>query len=172
MKSEEIPLAAPAQLVASFGTTKERFAVYTALQGHGPAALPAVHAGLRHDDWHVRHWCAIYLDRHGAPASLAHLLPLLHDPVAKVRLWAVHSLACQHCHAPAEIDVIPLLIERVANDDNGQVRKMAVIMLADALPDACLVPVFEEILARESDPKTRLHAARGLEKHRAAESET
>lgn len=168
MSAKDDPAADPTHLVASFGETTARFEVYTALQALGPSALPAVYAGLQHEDWHVRHWCAIYLDRNGEAASLSHLLPLLHDPVAKVRLWAVHGLACQHCHGYAEqIDFVPLLIERIENDENRQVRKMAVAMLADSPPDARVPPVFEAVLARETDARIRLHATRGLEKYRA-----
>lgn len=37
------------------------------------------------------------LDRVADAESLAALVPLLRDPKADVRLWAVHSLACDHC---------------------------------------------------------------------------
>ena len=107
--------------------------------------------------------------RNGDAASLESLLPLLHDPVAKVRLWAVHSISCQHCKDHDNpLDVVPLLIERIENDESLQVRKMAVAMLADSPPDARVVPIFKAVLQKERDRKMLLHTKRGLRKYRDA----
>lgn len=159
----------PAALVAQFSDAALRIVTLFQLNDLGGAALPAVRAGLRHPDWHVRHWCAIFLDRGSDAETLHDLIPLLDDPEPKVRLWAVHSMSCQHCkHDVCPIDVVPLLIERAERDPIVQVRKMAVTMLAEWPRDARIPPVLEGALAREQDRRLRLHARRGLGKYSAA----
>ena len=39
----------------------------------------------------------LLLDQVADAESLKALVPLLRDPNSKVRAWAVHSLACDHC---------------------------------------------------------------------------
>lgn len=163
--SAQPTLPSPTDLVQSFGGSN-RYDTYLALQAHGADALPAVHAGLQNENWHVRHWCAIYLDRNGSPESLPLLLPLLHDAKHKVRVWAVHTLSCQHCQTENPIDFVPLLIERIQHDPDGQVRRMATAMLADA-PDARAVPVLGQLVAEDPDPKIVLHAREGLKRYHA-----
>ena len=139
------------------------------LQALGSVALPAVREGLKHPDWHVRHWCAIYLDHHADPDSLRDLVPLLSDPVTKVRLWAVHSISCEGCKShECPLDTVPLLIERVDKDTSTRVRKMAVAMLATLPLDCRVVPVLKAVLNKEKDVKIRLHAEIGLRKYREA----
>ena len=152
----------PTELVESFAGS-DRFGTYLALQQHGSDALTAVHAGLAHENWHVRHWCAIYLDRNGTPESLPLLLPLLQDPKHKVRVWAVHTLSCQHCHTENPVDFVPLLIDRIEHDPDDQVRRMATAMLADA-PDDRAIPILERLVADESDRRIVLHARDGLQR--------
>ena len=108
----------PIDLVETFANSKERFEIYCELRDLGIKALPAIREGLNHENWHVRHWCAISLDRHCDEESLRNLVPLLNDPVSKVRLWAVHSICCEHTpYFVNPIDIIPLLIDRIQNDE-------------------------------------------------------
>jgi HEAT repeat protein len=162
-------LTDPAALVAQFSDSSLRVVTLFQLNDLGDAALPAVRAGLKHPDWHVRHWCAIVLDRGSDAETLRDLIPLLHDPEPKVRLWAIHSISCQHCkHEVCPIDVVPLLIDRAQHDPVVQVRKMAVTMLAELPRDARIPPALEAALAGEQDRRLRLHARRGLQKYSAA----
>jgi HEAT repeat protein len=173
----------PAALVEQFTDASLRVVTLFELNEIGDAALPAVRAGLKHPDWHVRHWCAIFLDRGSDAETLRDLVPLLRDPEPKVRLWAIHSISCQHCKpgthradfarwggndGACPIDVVPLLIERAEQDPLVQVRKMAVIMLTDMPRDPRIPPALEGALAREQDRRLRLHAERGLKKYSAA----
>ena len=159
----------PGVIVQSFASSA-RYEALTRLQALGPAAVPAVRAGLKHPDWHVRHWCAIYFDRVTDPDLLSDLVPLLSDPVTQVRLWAVHSLACEHCKPGAcpPIDIVPLLIERVERDTSTRVRKMAVAMLGTLAVDVRIAPVLAKVLESGPDAKVRLHADLALRKYRAA----
>ena len=156
----------PGALVAQFSDPARRMATLYQLMEIGDAALPAVRAGLKHADWHIRHWCAIFLDRAADPETLSELVPLLHDPEPQVRLWAVHSLSCAHCKDyVCPIDVVPLLVERAEHDPVTRVRKMAVTMLAGLPADPRIPIALERALARESDRKLRLHATIGLNKY-------
>ncbi|MGD2070628.1 MAG: HEAT repeat domain-containing protein, partial [Gemmatimonadota bacterium] len=121
----------PMRLIEGLGAPRgiDRFESYQALLALGPAALPAIRRGLRSADWQVRRWSAMCLDQLADADALADLVPLLTDPHPKVRLWAVHSLACEHCKPDVgcPVDVVPLLVERVREDPSLRVRRMAVI---------------------------------------------
>lgn len=157
----------PSALVASFSEASARVTAMFRLQALGADALPAIREGLKHPDWHVRHWCAICLDRTGTADVLGDLVPLLRDPEMNVRLWAVHSLACDQCK-PYEcaIDVVPMLVERLEQDASVRVRKMAAAMLCLQPLDPRARPALEAALARETDPKMRLHTERALARYR------
>jgi HEAT repeat protein len=154
----------PGSLVAALERSETRFPAYQALIAIGAAALPAIRVGLRHADWQVRKWSAMVLDQVADADALVDLVPLMRDPKSDVRLWAVHSVACDHCKddVTCPVDLVPMLIERIQSDDNIRVRRMATIMLATEFNDPRAVPVFEAILRDEDDRKLRLHAARGL----------
>ena len=143
-----------------------RFDAYQALVAQGTAALPAIREGLKSSNAQVRQWSAMCLDQVADAETLEALVPLLRDPSAKVRLWAVHSLACEHCKEEIEcpVDVVPLLIERVETDESVRVRRMAVIMLSSDFADPRAVPVLQRILNDETDEKLRRHAEAGLER--------
>ncbi len=159
----------PAALVSSFADAALRVETLGRLQQLGVAALPAVREGLKHPDWHIRHWCAIYLDRGADPETLRDLVPLLTDPEPKVRVWAIHSISCEHCKDDeCPVDVVPLLIERAERDSVPRVRKMAIAMLASLPDDPRIAPVLQRALVVESDAKIRLHARLGLEKYSTA----
>ena len=164
----EIP-ADVRKLVDQLADPAERDQALAAIDGLGPAALPAMREGLRDGRWEVRRWCAYYFDRHADTASLHLLIPLLRDPKSKVRLFAVHSISCEHCKgAENPGDVVPLLIERIEDDDSIRVRRMAVASLAYGTPDRRAVAVFQGLLRTESDRKLRLHASIGLHRCREA----
>ena len=153
-----------ADLVQSFAEPQRRFDAYQAVLGLGSDALPALRGGLRSEDWQVRRWSAICLDQVADAEALQDLVPLLSDPKSKVRLWAVHSIACDHCKDDVRcpVDVVPLLIERIEIDDSIRVRRMAVLMLTGEFKDARAVPVLERLLRNEADRKLLLHAEVGL----------
>jgi len=157
----------PIALVDALARADERFDAYLQLRRLGEAALPALRDGLRHGHWEVRRWSAICLDQVADAEALEALVPLLRDPKSKVRLWAVHSIACEHCKpgVTCPVDVVPLLIDRVEHDDSIRVRRMAVAMLGTDFADRRALSVFGAILREETDRKLRLHAERGLARY-------
>ena len=159
------------ELVQSFATSTQRFAVYQSLVAAGAEVLPAIRGGLKHPDWHVRHWSAICLDRIADSDALLDLIPLLRDPQPQVRLWAVHSLACNHCkdRVGCPVDLVPLLIERLRTDDEIRVRRMAAIMLGAEFPDSRAIPFLTACLDHP-DRQLRLHATEGLRRIATAAS--
>lgn len=157
----------PQDLVEALVQPELRFHAYQALVALGEEALPVIRDGLRHGDWQVRKWCAICLDQIADAESLAALVPLLRDRKSDVRLWAVHSLACDHCKedVACSVDVVPLLIERIELDESVRVRRMAAIMLGSDYPDERAVPALTRLL-EEEDAKLRRHAGRTLARYR------
>lgn len=164
------PGAGAGELVAAFAEPGSRMPAFLALSARGRAALPAVRDGLRHPDSHVRRWCVILADNVADAATLRAVVPLLDDPCAGVRRWAVHTLACECCKdGPNPVDAVPLLLERIERDPSIRVRRQAVAMLAHhRAPDPRAAPVLRRLAAEAADRKLRLHAARGLERYAAA----
>ena len=110
------------------------------------------------------------LDQVADEEALVDLVPLLTDPHPKVRLWAVHSIACEHCKEDVScpVDVVPLLLATIRHDPSIRVRRMAVIMLGSEFVDPRAVPVLKDVLSAESDVKIRGHAAVALARLRVA----
>jgi hypothetical protein len=161
------PEATPEELVAEFANGPNRMPAFLALCGRGAVALPAVRQGLQHANWHVRHWSAILADNFADVETLRELIPLLEDPRPEVRVAAVHSLSCERCKdGPNTIDVIPLLLERIARDPNIRVRRQAVAMLAyHRTPDPRVLPILCQIASQEADAKLRRHAEQGVKRY-------
>ena len=103
---------------------------YRALLELGIQALPAVRAGLRHDDPDVRLHCCRFLDRYLSPDTLSDLMDMLNDGDERVRCSALHTLACDRCKEgtcrPEEADVLPKAIKLLAHDPDAHVRAMAI----------------------------------------------
>lgn len=135
----------------------------------GQAALPAVRAGLRSDDWRVRRDCLRFLDHQADPESGRLALECLDDAHPEVRKWAAHALGCDRCKAQgrSDFDAVPYLLRVVDEDPSLRVRRSAVVALAWNQPcDQRVAACLRELLASEVDPKIRMHAAAGLARHR------
>jgi len=97
---------------------------------HGAESLDAVRDGLRSNNGDVRMYCANVLDHIVDAESFGDLISLLDDDDARVRMRALHALACDRCKdnecRPDKLDVLPRAIDRLMNDPDRHVRAMAV----------------------------------------------
>ena len=142
---------------------------YQSLVAMGTDALSAIRKGLHHEQWQVRRWSAACVDQTADAETLHALIPLLDDPKSIVRVWAVHSISCEHCRECANpIDVVPLLLRRLQLDTSIRVRRMAAAMLVHLPPDERATPVLETVLGSTEDRKLRLHVGRALARQRSA----
>jgi hypothetical protein len=149
-------------LVEQLGITGERDGAWRRLNELGPGARNAVLEGLGHANWEVRRWCALWFDRHPEPEALEAMKPLLRDPKSQVRMFALHTLACDRCKPGESVsDVVPLLIERIRQDESIRVRRHAVMMLAFQHAHADLEGFFKQLLDTETDAKLHKHAGFG-----------
>lgn len=123
------------ELVGQLGVRDPHIAVPAtwALQQAGPAAIPALLAGLTHRQPRVRRGCVDVIDHGGYGADdrcVTALLPLLHDPVPHIRRAVWHTLFCTRCQDAAKcavmatepLDQVALLIEIGLHDPNPKLR--------------------------------------------------
>ena len=95
-----------------------------------PQAKQALIGGLKHDNAKVRWWCLQLMDHLADESFIPYILPLLNDPIGKVRKHAVHALTCDMCkpdRCGLELNqTVKAQIEEVAqNDPDERVRKEA-----------------------------------------------
>ncbi|HTX49746.1 MAG TPA: hypothetical protein VME40_10185 [Caulobacteraceae bacterium] len=118
-----------ADLVERLAVRHHAPAVFRELLALGPGAMSAVRAGLRHPDAAVRYYCARFLDHYLAPGELGDLIGVLDDPVAGVRVAALHALACDKCKTgdkPDRAKALPDALRILADDADAHVRAMAI----------------------------------------------
>jgi HEAT repeat protein len=119
-----------ADLIEALAVPYRATAAYRALLQLGAQALPAVRAGLRHDNADVRFHCCRFFDRYLQPDTLADLLGMLDDSDERVRITTLHTLACDRCKEgscrPEEAEVLPRAMELLAEDPSAHVRAMAI----------------------------------------------
>jgi len=152
----------PAALVDALADPARRETALRELLACGPAARPAVRAGLGDGRFEVRRGCVLWLLRLAEPADLACLVPLLRDPKSKVRHAAVVAVGIA-----SGAEAVPLLLERALDDPSLRVRRQAVVLLAWRLAHPDLESFFAQLAARESDPKLVKWARIGAERCRA-----
>ena len=77
------------------------------------AAFGALVKGLEHPNPKVRWWCLQLFDHIGDERCVPHILPLLEDPVPRVRKHALHTLECEACkQSPAAVQAIQVALAR------------------------------------------------------------
>jgi HEAT repeats len=84
--------------------------------------------GADHRNPRIRAECAHAMDWLADERCLSVLLRLADDPVARVRWFALHSLACDECKLeplPSCSDVLPLLVSKARDDPSERVRRRA-----------------------------------------------
>ncbi|GAB4114971.1 MAG: hypothetical protein Fur005_48620 [Roseiflexaceae bacterium] len=105
-------------------------AAYRTLLGMGFAVAPIALAGLRHSHADVRYYCCMLLDHFLIPDALPALIAVLGDPDPRVRVSALHTLACDRCKEgscrPEGAAVLPEALRILNEDPNAHVRAMAI----------------------------------------------
>lgn len=126
--------------------------------------MPVMRRGLRHANADVRYYCCQYLDRFLEPDSLVDLIPMLDDGDCRVRMSALHTLACDRCKEgdcrPEEAAVLPRALALLANDPDRHVRAMAIEVVGqfthgNSFAAAALVAAMKS----DSSPAVRKKAA-------------
>src|SRR5205814_1203788 len=104
-------------LVEQLAGGPTRRAAMQTLMDAGPAATPALRAGLDHRHASVRVGCCFVLDHYLDDAAVPELLANVGHKNRKVRAWALHALACDRCKEgdcrPGADDVVPLVVDRL-----------------------------------------------------------
>ena len=116
-------LAAIRELVGGVGARELRQA------SPSRRAMQALIDGLRDDSPQVRWWCVQLIDHLPDDRALDALVPVLDDPVPRVRRNAAHALGCVACkptwNGTLAGSVIEKLAEMSTTDANQKVRQEA-----------------------------------------------
>lgn len=125
--------------------------------------------GLEHASPRVRFDCAHALDRFADERCVAPLLPLLDDPVPRVRRVVLHVLSCDACKlAPLPVDAA--LAERVTRhalaDPSIAVRRHATVALGSFCDDST-AKVLTILATEDADAAIRREARWALRRRRA-----
>lgn len=135
-----------------------RWRALNSLMEAGRDATPALRSGLAHRHASVRRACCMVLDHHLDADAVPELLANVGHRNRRVRAWALHALACDRCKEgdcrPGPSGVVPVVIDRLANDPSSRVRRMAVILGLQYLDEAGVA----DALARAAigDPHPRV----------------
>jgi hypothetical protein len=152
-----------AQTVARLADVSTRWPAVQTLMAAGPAATPAVRAGLSHRHASVRVACCFVLDHQLDLAAIPELLANVAHRNRKVRAWALHALACDRCKEgdcrPGAGDVVPLVLDRLVNDPSARVRRMAVGLASEYLQEPGVAATLGRV-SRE-DPHLRVRRMAG-----------
>ena len=145
-----------------------RRAARDALIAAGGAGLSAAVAGLQHPEPPVRRGCVDFLDHHADDGCADDLRRVaLHDPIPRVRRFAVHALGCVRCKtSPLEMDLIEFLAMVAArSDESAKVRREAIWGLSFQPQDSRTTAVLRLVLEQETDRELRKAAHRVLRLH-------
>jgi len=117
-------------LISKLAIPHHAGAAYRALLSAGLDALSAIREGLRHENANVRLRCCLFLDHFITQETMDDLVMMLSDPDARVRLSALHALACDRCKEgscrPIEAKVLPRAMALLATDPDAHVRAHAI----------------------------------------------
>ena len=153
-----------ADLVEVLADPHRCFQAYQRLLRLGPQASAAARCGLRHPCAQVREYSAMVIDHLMDVESVPLLIELLDDAAERVRLAAVHALACERCKEgscrPEAEAVLPRAIALLAGDESAHVRAMAVEVVGQWVhshPAAC--SAIERAAAHDPAPAVRKKAS-------------
>ena len=125
----DLPEMPATDLVTLLGDQHRASRAYTRMLALGPEAAEAARDGLAHPDERVREQCCKILDQLMDADSIPLLIDALADPCERVRIAAVHALACDRCKTgacrPAPEAVLPPAVGLLADDPSALVRAHA-----------------------------------------------
>jgi HEAT repeat protein len=117
-------------LVKQLGDPIRAKQAFRHLIGARSAALEAVRNGLTNSNGDVRMHCVRALDHLVDEDAWPAVIAMLGDPDPRVRVHALHAIACDRCKdavcRPAKADVLPRSISMLREDPSYHVRLMAV----------------------------------------------
>lgn len=151
-------------VVDALGSPPRTSAAYRHLLGRGPAAVPAIRAGLHHPNPVVREQCCKLLDRFLVTDAVVEMIAMLDDPVPAVRVAALHALSCDRCKTdacrPDASLVLPPGLRVLRSDPDPQVRTYAVELVGRSVHASSEA---EDVLirARDSDPSPTVRKKAG-----------
>lgn len=149
-------------LVALLADRHRAFSAYQRLVAAGPEALRALRQGIDSADSRVRSKCCQVLDQLADATSFALLVGMLADGDPRVRIDALHALACDRCKRnasrPKEEDVLPPALRLLRHDPNKYVRAMAAEVAGGWVHTSA--PAREALLAARDDDSGRQSARR------------
>jgi len=120
--------------------------------------VQAIIGGLADRRARIRFECAHDLDIFGDAASRPYLVPLMEDPVPRVRWMAMHALSCHACGEKPdalEAEVGARIARAAVHDPSSKVRRHAVVALGLAGAGAELL---RDLAASDTDSKVRRNA--------------
>jgi len=125
----DLPEMPATDLVTLLADRHRASRAYTRLLALGPEATQAARDGLAHPDERVREQCCKILDHLMDADNIPLLIGALADPCERVRIAAVHALACDRCKTgacrPAPEAVLPTAVGLLAGDPSALVRAYA-----------------------------------------------
>lgn len=144
-----------------------------ALQIAGPVAIPILLKGLTDANARVRRNCVDMIDHGGYSRDrrcVEALLPMIHDPAARVRRSVWHTLFCEDCPDSSQceivwsgdLDLLALVQEVGLSDPDFKVRRLIVKELGKQMSDPRVGPLLERVMHEETDTETRVKAQQAL----------
>lgn len=117
-------------LIEHLAVPHRRTAAMRALFAMEYDAVPFALEGLRHESDAARAGCCQVLDHFLVPEALPVLMESLDDPSPRVRVMALHTLACDRCKQggwrPTEEQVLPKALTLLRKDSSPSARAMAI----------------------------------------------
>lgn len=150
------------QWVEELAEKETRWDAVRRLMEAGPSATAALRKGLSHRHATVRWSCCIVLDHHLDMDAMPDLLANVDHKNKRVRAWALHALACDRCKEgdcrPGAGDIVPMVLDKLANDRSARVRRMAAGLAGEYLREPGVAEALTRAAQSDPHPKVRMVA--------------
>jgi HEAT repeat protein len=164
MRKPDPPPVSTRQLVEYLAVPHRALDARRTLLATGGAALVEVSAGLRHPNADVRYHCLALLDHLVVPDLFDEMIAMLRDPDSRVRVMALHALACDRCKTtdckPVQHNALPEALRLLREDSDAHVRAMAIELIGHFAHDTS-VAAEALMAARMKDPSPAVRKKAG-----------